>query len=193
MNNLELSNIGGLDESICNAIGIDNNEYSNLINENLLDGLTENTSLLSANGEEEYSYVTITPEQAQQAAQIAKVGIEIGKSLAPKADSAGCKKPALPESFLNRGKWSTYKDCLRDAKAAKQAEAKAEQDRISLERERLAQQQMQQSQQSQQRGSSDDGGDKFLGMPKAVGITVTVVGALALIVGGIFLVKKLRK
>jgi hypothetical protein len=46
-------------------------------------------------------------------------------------------------------------------------------------------------QQSQQRG--DDGGDKFLGMPKAVGITVTVVGALALIVGGIFLVKKLRK
>ena len=35
--------------------------------------------------------------------------------------------------------------------------------------------------------------DKFLGMPKAVGITVTVVGALALIIGGIFLVKKLRK
>ena len=71
MNNLELSNIGGLDESICNAIGMNNNlEYSNLINENLLDGLTENTSLLSANGEEEYSYVTITPEQAQQAAQL---------------------------------------------------------------------------------------------------------------------------
>ena len=41
--------------------------------------------------------------------------------------------------------------------------------------------------------SDDDGGDKFLGMPKAVGITVTVVGGLALIVGGIFLVKKLRK
>lgn len=193
MNNLELSNIGGLDESICNAVGMNNNlEYSNMINENLLDGLTENTSLLSANGE--YSYMTApTPEQIQQAAQVAKAGIEIGKSLAPKADSAGCKKPLLPESFVNRSKWNRYKDCLRDAKAAKQAEAKAEQDRITLERERLAQQQMQQSQQSQQRGSSDDGGDKFLGMPKAVGITVTVVGALALIVGGIFLVKKLRK
>jgi hypothetical protein len=35
--------------------------------------------------------------------------------------------------------------------------------------------------------------DKFLGMPKAVGITVAVVGGLALVVGGIFLVKKLRK
>jgi hypothetical protein len=35
--------------------------------------------------------------------------------------------------------------------------------------------------------------DKFLGMPKAIGITVAVVGGLALVVGGIFLVKKLRK
>ena len=34
---------------------------------------------------------------------------------------------------------------------------------------------------------------KFLGMPKAIGITVAVVGGLALVVGGIFLVKKLRK
>jgi hypothetical protein len=185
MNNLELSNIGGLDESICNAIGMNNNlEYSNLINEDLLNGLTENTSLLNADGD---GGNTITPEQA---AQIAKVGVDIGKALAPKADSAGCKKPVLPESFINRGKWNTYKDCLRDAKAAKQAEVKAEQDRIALERERLNQQQMMQ-QQSQQRGGESD--DKFLGMPKAVGITVTVVGALALIVGGIFLVKKLRK
>ena len=183
MNNLELSNIEGLDESICNAIGMNNNlEYSNLINENLLDGLTENTSLLNADGD------TITPEQASQ---IGKAAIDIGKALAPKADSAGCKKPVLPESFYNHGKWNTYKDCLRNAQEAKQAEAKAEQDRIALERERLLQ--SQQSQQSQKGASDDDGGDTFLGMPKAVGITVTVVGGLALIVGGIFLVKKLRK
>lgn len=37
-----------------------------------------------------------------------------------------------------------------------------------------------------------ESGGKFLGMPKAVGITVAVVGGLALIVGGIFLVKKFR-
>ena len=41
--------------------------------------------------------------------------------------------------------------------------------------------------------SSERTGDKFLGMPKAVGITVAVVGGLALVVGGIFLVRKLRK
>jgi hypothetical protein len=186
MNNLELSNIEGLDESICNAIGMNNNlEYSNLINENLLDGLTENTSLLNADGD---GGNKITPEQA---AQIGKVVIDIGKALAPKADSAGCKKPVLPESFYNHGKWNTYKDCLRNAQEAKQAAIKAEQDRIALEQERLLQ--SQQSQQSQKGASDDDGGDKFLGMPKAVGITVTVVGGLALIVGGIFLVKKLRK
>jgi hypothetical protein len=33
---------------------------------------------------------------------------------------------------------------------------------------------------------------KFLGMPRKVGITLTIVGSLALIVGGIVLVKKLR-
>ena len=34
---------------------------------------------------------------------------------------------------------------------------------------------------------------KFLGMPKAVGITVVAVGGLALLVGGYFLIKKMRK
>jgi len=196
--NLELSNIGGLDESICNAIGMNNNlEYSNLINENLLSGLTENTSLLSANGQEEYSYIEVTPEQIEQGAKIGKAAIDIGKSLAPKADSAGCKKPALPESFLNRGKWSTYKKCLKDAKDAKDAIANQERadkaadqaQKNKIEEAKLALMQLNASK-SSSRESSDD---KFLGMPKAVGITVTVVGALALIVGGIFLVKKLRK
>lgn len=35
--------------------------------------------------------------------------------------------------------------------------------------------------------------DKFLGMPKTIGITVTIVGGLALIIGGILLVRKLKK
>jgi hypothetical protein len=46
---------------------------------------------------------------------------------------------------------------------------------------------------SKEEDDSDDAEDKFLGMPKAIGITVAIVGGLALIVGGIFLVKKLRK
>jgi uncharacterized membrane protein len=35
--------------------------------------------------------------------------------------------------------------------------------------------------------------DKFLGMPKKVGIAVVAVGGLALLVGGFFLIKKMRK
>ena len=35
--------------------------------------------------------------------------------------------------------------------------------------------------------------DIFLGMPKAVGITVVAVGGLALLVGGYFLIKKMKK
>jgi hypothetical protein len=53
--NVDLSNMDGLDESILNSIGSNfcGDNYSNMINENLLDGLTENTSLLSADGEDE--------------------------------------------------------------------------------------------------------------------------------------------
>ena len=40
---------------------------------------------------------------------------------------------------------------------------------------------------------TDKTGDKFLGMPKAVGITVVAVGGLALLIGGYFLIKKMRK
>ena len=54
-------------------------------------------------------------------------------------------------------------------------------------------------QKNEDAGVSDDGkgseklDDTFLGMPKAIGITVAIVSGLALVVGGIFLVKKLRK
>ena len=42
-------------------------------------------------------------------------------------------------------------------------------------------------------GEDESTDKKFLGMPKALGITVTVVVALGLIIGGIVLVKKLNK
>lgn len=43
--------------------------------------------------------------------------------------------------------------------------------------------------------TTTDGGtdDKFLGMPRKVGIAVAVIGGLALVVGGVMLVKKMRK
>jgi hypothetical protein len=50
--NVDLSNMDGLDDSILNSIGSNfcGDNYSNMINENLLNGLTENTSLLNADG-----------------------------------------------------------------------------------------------------------------------------------------------
>lgn len=41
--------------------------------------------------------------------------------------------------------------------------------------------------------SSETKGDKFLGMPKTLGITVSVIGTLALVIGGFFLIKKIAK
>jgi hypothetical protein len=41
--------------------------------------------------------------------------------------------------------------------------------------------------------TNDTEGDKFLGMPKGVGIAVAVLGGLALVAGGIYLVKKMNK
>ena len=192
--NLELSNIGGLDESICNAIGMNNNlEYSNLINENLLDGLTENTGLLSAADgmEDTYSNANYTPTSADIQAG-ADLTSTIVKATASKPDASGCKKPSMGESFFNRGKWSRYKDCVKNAndlaeKANAAERERTEQQRLKVEQARLGLEQLKRSREN------SESSDKFLGMPKAVGITVTVVGGLALIVGGIFLVKKLRK
>ena len=187
--NLELSNIEGLDESICNAIGMNNNlEYSNLINENLLDGLTENTVLLSADGDT-YSNYTPTSADIQAGAALTST---IVQATASKPDASGCKKPSMGESFINRGKWSRYKDCVKNAndlaeKANAAERERTEQQRLKVEQARLGLEQLKRSREN------SESSDKFLGMPKAVGITVTVVGALALIVGGIFLVKKLRK
>jgi uncharacterized membrane protein len=122
----------------------------------------------------------------------------------------GCKKP-----LFNVGKKKKeYEKCLSDYKAAqanqqqelentkKQLESNqssssksAESSKRELEavKAQLAELSASKSNNSSRESDNSESDDKFLGMPKAVGITVTVVGALALIVGGIFLVKKLRK
>jgi hypothetical protein len=167
-----------------------NLEYSNLINENLLDGLTENTGLLSAaDGADTYSNYTPTSADIQAGADLTST---IVKATASKPDASGCKKPSMGESFFNRGKWSRYKDCVKNAndlaeKANAAERERTEQQRLKVEQARLGLEQLKRSREN------SESSDKFLGMPKAVGITVTVVGGLALIVVGIFLVKKLRK
>ena len=128
--------------------------------------------------------------------------------------ATGCKKPLALNplvSILTGGvsnltfkkKKKEYEECLANfkrkqaASVSSAAVAAAEKAKKELEETKA---QLAASKEgsgsnsgSNRKNSDDDGGDKFLGMPKAVGITVTVVGGLALIVGGIFLVKKLRK
>jgi hypothetical protein len=174
--NFELSNVNGLDDSICNAIGIDNNQYSNMINENLLDGLTENTSLLGADGvEDRYSNYTLTSADVQAGAAL--VGT-IAQAAASKPDASGCKKPSMQESFLNRGKWSKYKDCVKNAndlaeKANAAERERTEQQRLKVEQAKLALQQLNTSRVNREA----DG--KILGMPKglAIGLGVAILGA----------------
>ena len=118
----------------------------------------------------------------------------------------GCKKPM----FMIGKKKKAYNECIANYKQAKEKQASdlaqavsasaassaaAEKAKKELEetKAQLAASKDGSGSNRSRENSDDDGGDKFLGMPKAVGITVTVVGGLALIVGGIFLVKKLRK
>jgi uncharacterized membrane protein len=115
----------------------------------------------------------------------------------------GCKKPIL---MIGKKK-KAYNECIANyknevdrAKEAQQqlassssaAAAAAEKAKKELE-ETKAELAASKDGSGSNRSRENSESDKFLGMPKAVGITVTVVGGLALIVGGIFLVKKLRK
>ena len=115
----------------------------------------------------------------------------------------GCKKPI----FMVGKKKKAYNECIANYNQAKAkqasdlaqaasssaaAAAAAEKAKKELE-ETKAQLAASKEGSGSNRSRENSQSDKFLGMPKAVGITVTVVGGLALIVGGIFLVKKLSK
>lgn len=217
MNDLELSNAEGLDESIMNAIGMtDNMEYSSCcgadgenfsygtgdaiaqLGATLQGSLGGGTGSASTSGTGTKSGGTsIDPDKV-------KKGIEIGTALLGNigkgrttgeadVDAICGKKPFCVEFFGNgcNSKKEKYRTCV-DRIQKRKSEAPLKAQELELEKQRL-QAQIEQARLEAQRTQQTDTGDKFLGMPKAVGITVTVVGGLALIVGGIFLVRKLRK
>jgi hypothetical protein len=171
MNNSDLLNSEKLDESV-----------SNLINESLLDGLTENTSLLNASGEEFY-YATAKKDLQKL---------------------SGCKKPAAPVlGLLTSGisninykkRKKAYEDCMKNYKASLEAQKKEV--AASTQRKEEVEAELNRVKSELENSSAERTGgrvvtDTFLGMPKAVGITVAIVGGLALLVGGVVLVKKLR-
>jgi len=70
--------------------------------------------------------------------------------------SQNCKKPLFPENPFNRSNWQAYRDCVTNE-----------------ERERQREFELQLAQKSES--------EKFLGMPKNVGIAVTIGGGLLII------------
>jgi hypothetical protein len=171
MVDLELLNANGLDESISNAIG---DNYSSCCGAN-----GENFSNGDA-GEQLKKFAKENPELVKQATSIA-AGLIKGKpksEIEQKIKSVCGRKPIGVLSLGKAGKKrrEKYETCTQNVI---KSETKTETAPPPPSTERLA--------------PEKEESAKFLGMPKAIGITVAVVGGLALIVGGIFLVKKIRK
>lgn len=188
MNNLELSNANGLDESISNANG--------------------KFDYLNANGNNQYYNVSAgdvggflkdNPDAVKQGLGLL-AGLTSKISDARKTGDidvdAACKKPVIPE-WLDSGRWRSYRQCVTDVNQKKAAAVQKQRDfelqKAKLEAELASAQARTAESSARTPQPIVSGSGKFLGMPKAVGITVTIVGGLALIVGGILLVRKLRK
>ena len=149
-----------LDSSVKSSLGISggiskegNEIYYNTTNKN--DGV--------------YNNFTPTPEEIQAAL---KVTTSVASGISQKRAGQVCKKPLVPESFYNHGKWNTYKDCLRSEKEKQDAieQAKAEAEALAK---------------AGRSGSGNntiiDDTDKILGMPKNVAIGIGVVLSLAVV------------
>lgn len=184
--------------SLLNADGYNaySNDYSNLVNQSLLDGLTENTSFLEAEGGfwsrlfgggKKEETVVEGDNQVVDGATVdkayAETGAKEGKSFKDwlKGDKA---KNALNTALQVANMFLVPKTATTTTTGGTGGTVTT----------------------TTATGTGDLGGgtttinddkskekDKFLGMPKAVGITVAVVGGLALIAGGIFIVKKMNK
>jgi hypothetical protein len=126
--------------------------------------------------------------------ELIKAGIGVATAVASgiAQNRAGqvCKKPLLPESFINRGKWSSYKQCLaREQEKVERAEREAE------ERRRAEQERLRREAEDRANKGGGDGGfvpdDKILGMPKGLAIGLGVLLGVAVLGGGAYLI--LRK
>jgi hypothetical protein len=98
--------------------------------------------------------------------------------------------------WFSKSKKTKWEDCSRKVQEKYDLEKSRDREsNIELERQKSELEKQKSGLEKKEEISTENiqVSDKFLGMPKAIGITIAVVGGLALIVGGIFLVKKLRK
>jgi hypothetical protein len=205
MNNLDLLNADALDESVVNAVGsmTANYEYSsccgadgysNLINESLLDGLTENTSLLNANGYsngegDEVPVPTPTPQKGSSVTpEMVQAGLGVTTAVISgvqqkRATQAGQDKIAMRnlcgrKPILGKKKKAEYQKCVSDFMKSKQVSQTP-----VMPPEYYQQQQ-------RMMNPTPEGDDKIMGMPKGVAIAL---GVVVLAVGGFFAYKMIKK
>jgi hypothetical protein len=124
--------------------------------------------------------------------ELIKLGIStataVASGIAQNRAGQVCKRPLLPESFINRGKWSSYKQCLaREQEKVERAERERRETEERLRRE---------AEERANKGKDDGGGfvpddDKILGMPKGLAIGLGVLLGVAVLGGGAYLI--LRK
>lgn len=159
-----------LDSSIQKSMGISggiskqgNEVYYNSSNYYGVDGAELSTSGGGEGG-------NISPEMIDKGV---KATTDLILALKSKSTQGGCKKPKLAESFINRGKWAEYRECVAKEKrqenerldAIKRAEDRAEkakQDRLN-------------------RARYISGDDKILGMPRGLAIGIGVFLGLSIV------------
>jgi len=184
---LDLSNVDGLDESIqnqysgCCGVDGDNESYSNK------DG-GGTTPAPASGGSSNVDYGQLATQTIGLATQVAgavKANKEsqAGASITKKELKSVCgRKPIFKKK---KAKWQ---ECADKYIASKNAQNKAPESSSPSAQEvqdkidalKLAQ-------------KEKDKANKFLGMPKGLGIAVAVLGGLALVVGGIIVVRKMNK
>lgn len=150
---------------------------------------TSNANYANAEGDKSGGS-KVSPEMIQ--AGIATTTALISNISRNRASQGSCKKPLLPESFYNHGKWNIYKDCLRAVEQKRQDEialAKAQAEARAREAEANAQAE------ANRRNSStiDDSSDKILGMPKGLAIGIGVALGLAVVGFVAFKIVKAKK
>ncbi len=128
--------------------------------------------------------------------ELIKAGIAtataVASGIAQKRAGQVCKKPLLPESFVNRGKWSAYKDCLR---IEREKAERAERERREAEERRRAEEERLRREAEERANANRGGGftpedDKILGMPKGLAIGLGIFLGVAVLGGGAYLILK---
>lgn len=197
MNNLELTNANQLEEGLVDSLGVNNDNYSYCCGADGTYYYADATPTTStATSTTEKKGFTLDADKIQK-------GIQLGTALLGKIqqgrtsgdaeiDTVCGQKPACLFGGGCGDRKKEWQRCVDNQKTKSQNVATSNQN-FQLEQQRLQNELEQKKIEQARLAQPQGGGDKFLGMPKAVGITVTVVGGLALLVGGFLIIKKIRK